>query len=127
MPFERIDNGDFSGLVISEREIAVGVLTNAAIVVENATIPYGACVAHLYLAVNDIAQHFAQIPLAHGIISRMTPLSWIGNVTIPEGCHLVAEIRGHQVGPIRICWERQTVTNVKETGNVERAITKPTT
>lgn len=127
MPFERFNNGDVYVLTIWSAKLTPGVLSNATVICELNSIQYGACVAHLYMIVDDASYQYANVALAHGVLSMMTPVSWHGNLSIPPGAQLVLQLRGHQNGTFRVTWNRQTVTDIKETGSVQRAVNQPPT
>lgn len=124
MPFDRFNIADLRVLTIWDQAVAPGVLTHAEVICELNSIQYGACVCHLYLCIPDSVVQYSWIALASGVLSMMTPVAWQGEISIPEGSFLAAQLRGHQNGNFRVSWSRQTITNIKETGDVARAINK---
>lgn len=124
MEFRRVNNGDVTALTLWSNELQPGVLTHAAIICELPSIQYGDCLAQLYMVINDPSIQYPYVMLASGIISMMTPVFWDGSLSIPANTNLVVNLRGRQNSTFRLVWSRQTVTNIKETGNVQRAISQ---
>lgn len=125
MPQDRFNNGDVRVLTIWAADLPPGVLTDVTVICELNTIQYGACVASVYMIVDEAIAQYANVALSHGVLSMMTPVSWQGNLSVPPGARLALQLRGHQDGWFRITWHRQTVTDIKETGNVQRAVNQP--
>jgi hypothetical protein len=125
MPHDRINNGDVNTLTTWSVPLPPGVLTNAEVICELNSIQYGACLAHMYICIPDPVVQYSWIALASGVISMMTPIAWQGEISIPDDAKLVTLLRGHQAGTFRMNWARRTVTNIKEVGNVARAVNQP--
>lgn len=122
MPIDRFNNGDVHVLTIWGADLTPGVLTHAEVICELNSIQYGDCIAHLYIAVNEPTGQYSWLALASGVLSMMTPIAWQGEVSIPDNARLQLQLRGHQNGTFRISWSRRTVTNIKEVGDVARAV-----
>jgi hypothetical protein len=122
MPFERFNNGDVNVLTLWSTPMTPGVLTTAEVLCELPTIQHAECLAYLYLTKLDPSTQYSFIALASGLLTMMTPVKWQGQINVDEDMRLCLQLRGHQVAWFRINWSRTTTHNIREIGELERAI-----
>lgn len=122
MPF--FDSADFTGAVIGsiDEGIPEGVLVHVTLQALDDDQRWGDMHADIFIQSPTDIVGVHRKHVASGLYSHFTPLTWNGELNVPENSEIVALYRGQQIGVQRLSYERLAPGNIKQRGQYERAV-----